>query len=126
MTTNASKIFFIDLRDGDIWAARIYFDENNFNIYGTTLCNATNDKWHHIRFDFRSNDSLPYLGLEEGTYNVWIDNIKRIDGAPLNYKAGKIDNLIFMSSSSDVNYVIYFDAVGYTWDPNYEIGENYS
>lgn len=123
-TNNASKYFFIDLRDEEIWAARIYFSETYFNIYGNILCNATNDKWHHIRFDFRCTGSLPYMGLDEGTYDIWIDSVKRIEGEPLNSEAGKIDNLIFMSSYSDKNYKIHLDAIGYSWDPNYIIGMN--
>jgi len=123
-TNNASKYFFIDLRDEEIWAARIYFSETYFNIYGNILCNATIDKWHHIRFDFRCTGSLPYMGLDEGTYDIWIDSVKRIEGVHLNLKAGKIDNLIFMSSFTDKNYIIHLDAIGYSWDPNYNIGMN--
>lgn len=81
------------------------------------------NKWTHIRIDFRCHNAPSYLGLADDRYNVTIDGIS--SGELEHWNAGDLDYK-FLVIQSDPAAVMksWVDAVGFSWDPNYNIGDN--
>jgi len=88
-----------------------YFDETVKDLPIPTTYSA--DSWIHIRLDFNCT---------KGEYEIIIDGISKGNcsfyGNPV-----EMDHFRFSSQSltAGVNYI---DAIGYSWDPNYDIGDN--
>lgn len=82
----------------------------------------SDDTWHHIRIDFESSLG-GYLGLEQYKLNFWFDGIRLLNNEPLKIN----DSLGVISSHShgwDDTRHDYLDAVGFSWDPSYDVGDN--
>ena len=78
--------------------------------------------WHHIRIDFESTAG-GYLGLGQYKLNFWFDGMQLLTNEPLIIN----DSLGVIASHShgwDDTRHDYLDAVGFSWDPNYNIGDN--
>ncbi len=71
------------------------------------------DSWIHIRLDFNCT---------EGVYEIFINGVSKGNcsfyGTPI-----EMDHFRFSSQSLSTG-VNYIDAIGYSWDPNYDIGDN--
>ncbi|MFX1391487.1 MAG: hypothetical protein ACFE9Z_15590 [Promethearchaeota archaeon] len=71
------------------------------------------DSWIHIRLDFNCT---------EGEYEIFIDGVFKgicgFYGTPI-----EMDHFRFSSQSLSTG-VNYIDAIGYSWDPDYNIGDN--
>jgi hypothetical protein len=81
--------------------------------------------WHHIRIDFDSRDNGGYLNLGGNQFYFWVDNVFSKLG-PFNFD-DDVSNLkwnIWSTKEEGKGYSIYLDAIGVSWDPSYEIGEN--
>lgn len=80
--------------------------------------------WYHLRVDFECGTGS-YQGLSADTFYAYIDEIRY---GPYSFRdpADDLDTFEFLTrgwgTSSD--YWGHFDAVGYSWAPNYEIGDN--
>jgi hypothetical protein len=85
------------------------------------LAAAAADTWHHFSVDFECGTGgykglgqdefyVTYSGTRYGPYNFW-------NGA------SSAENIAFSGFYGSGNYY-YVDAVGYSWDPNYNIGDN--
>ncbi|MHA2366951.1 MAG: hypothetical protein ACXAC7_23565, partial [Candidatus Hodarchaeales archaeon] len=109
-----STFFDFYLFNGDI---RIYTDIGQITI-GNYLINT----WHHIRIDFRGNSGSPYLGLNQNEFNFHLDDI--LLGTHGFQQPGDPYFLQFESFYSSFEYYTYLDAIGYSWDPNYNVGDN--
>ena len=85
---------------------------------------ATDNTWYHIRIDFECG-SGNYLGLSADTWQIWIDG--ELFGSydfRESFNRDDMDNLYFRTFELDSGYSSYIDAIGYSWDPNYNIGDN--
>lgn len=84
------------------------------------------DKWYHIRIDFEFSDN-GYLNLGQNEMNIWVD--QNLVGSSLicpsasDLFSNEFDRVFFRKEGSEGD--IYIDAIGYSWDPAYEIGDNY-
>ncbi len=84
------------------------------------------NKWYRFSIDF-SDDGL-YAGLAPHTYRVrWYDS----DGDSLLYASPDLGfsmdgkSVGFLTSTGDSTEAnMHFDAMGHSWDPNYNIGDN--
>jgi len=84
-----------------------------------------NNTWHHIRINFRCLGALPYLGLQENKFEILIDGISSVS---LNFYTSTTEIAMFIPMYTQAggykdNYA-YCDAIGYSWDSNYNIGDN--
>ena len=81
------------------------------------------NKWYHVRFDFRGSYSSEYSGLSsQYTYFIYINMIKY---GPFTYEEnGDLDTFQVHTSIAGSGFTIWWDAVGYSWDPAYGIGDN--
>ena len=74
------------------------------------------NKWYHVKIEFNCSDA----------WHLWIDGI-RIDngeGFEFNGNPTAMDRVYFVTHNSDANYSYFIDALGYSWDENYYVGEN--
>jgi hypothetical protein len=98
---------------------------NNQEIDIDDVPQLEDDKWHHIRIDFDSRENGGYLGLGANQFYFWVDSrFSRL--GPFNFD-DLVSNLkwnIWSSKEEGKDYSIYLDAIGVSWDPSYEIGEN--
>jgi len=76
--------------------------------------------WYHIRIDFECGSGA-YEGLSADHFYIYINGERygeyefRVSGNSVDYM-----HIFIWETSVDYN----FDAIGYSWDPNYNIGDN--
>ena len=116
-TFNSLFVLIIDNDNNDL----VEFQTGNGLFQWAGLYSA--DIWHHIRIDFESTAG-GFSGLDQYHLNFWFDGIKRIDNDPMMIN----DSLGVIATHShgfDNVRHDYLDAVGYSWDPTYNIGDNF-
>ncbi len=98
-----------------------------YGEYGDQLIsNASiprDNQWHHIRLDFRCSSVADYMGLTESSYRVYIDGINLGD---LSFCEPYFDKLnSFMITTDNISDSEWWvDAIGFSWDYDYDIGDN--
>jgi len=99
------------------------YDKNFFPIveFGSVLPNT----WYHIKVEFNFDNILnrQYNNLDPRQFRIYLNGTS--SGV---YEANnllQINHLGFMSGMNDEDYQCYIDALGVSWDPNYEIGQNF-
>ncbi|MFX0016634.1 MAG: DUF2341 domain-containing protein [Candidatus Hermodarchaeota archaeon] len=100
-----------------------YFDGNTSIDTGITF---SENKWYRLSIDF--SDDGTYAGLAPHHYRV---RLYDSDGSTLIYESPDAEfqyhgssSGIHVSTGDSVQSNLYFDAFGYSWDPNYNIGDN--
>ena len=81
-----------------------------------------NNKWMHVRIDFECA-SGGYLGLGNDEYFITIDGIKS-EKLLFEKKMDESDGFGLCSGVYATGFYFYIDSVGYSWNPNYNIGDN--
>ncbi|MHA2036773.1 MAG: zinc ribbon domain-containing protein [Promethearchaeota archaeon] len=109
---------YIVIGDGDtLNSLFIRVHENGWFRYYTTVFNNIQpysaNSWYHIKIDFDCADQ----------WSIWINDIEY---GPYDYRGTPtaMDRVQFHTSSSYANFQVYVDAIGLSWDPNYNIGDN--
>ena len=76
----------------------------------------TADKWYHIKIEFDTSTD----------WHLWIDGVSKDSGAGYNYVGtpSAMDIMYFDSYTPSTSCWFYIDAVGYSWDPVYNVGDN--
>lgn len=125
---------------------RLHWDHNpssaaiNMRVYGalqqwqfwngtwTQLPNIpdpSNNTWYHIRMHFRCLGASSYRDLDENHFEVLIDGIS---SGSLNFSQSATQIAMFEPTHTQVGAYkdnhAYLDAIGYSWDPGYNIGDN--
>ncbi|MHA1327007.1 MAG: hypothetical protein ACTSRH_06765 [Promethearchaeota archaeon] len=80
-------------------------------------------RWHHVRIDFECNFNN-YSRLKKNEFRITIDGISSNE---LKFNENCNDVSLFKIKTNVIqnNYkFLYIDAIGYSWDPNYTIGDN--
>ena len=100
----------------------IYYLKDGFN--NSILSSSFQDnKWHHFRLDFECSDNK-YEGLKRNRFNLYLDNVKIGNNLYMrNEKSNYIGYFEFDSFKAS-NLRVYLDYVAYSWDRNYNIGDN--
>jgi len=83
---------------------------------------SRNNKWHHFTVHFECTTS-GYQSLNQYSWNIIIDGIESGELSFKNNKAS-VNRFTITTSSTQQDYHEYFDSLGYSWDPNYSIGDN--
>ncbi|MFX1257866.1 MAG: hypothetical protein ACFFAN_08410 [Promethearchaeota archaeon] len=75
------------------------------------------DRWIHMRLDFNCTSD---------TWSIWIDQVKYVDDANFvnNNDLDTLNRTMFWSMDGQHPTLFYIDAIGYSWDPNYSVGDN--
>ncbi|MHA1231639.1 MAG: hypothetical protein ACTSPQ_13415 [Candidatus Helarchaeota archaeon] len=115
------KQFLIEVEDNQ-WF--YYPNSTSLPLSIPNVAAPQNNTWHHIKIDFRCYNSPPYLGISENRFIVTIDGIS--SGELEHWYINLIDySSIRFYTGTYSDYKTYLDAVGFSWDPDYNIGENY-
>ena len=72
----------------------------------------TSNMWYHIKIEFNVTDN----------WHLWIDNIQK-DSSGYSF-LGSISFVEYFWIQGSSTADIKFDAIGYSWDPYYNIGDN--
>ena len=70
--------------------------------------------WNHLRFEFDCNSD---------NYSIILNGIQKADNINFHFPADKLNN-ITLGGNYYTAKDIYLDAFGYSWDPNYNVGDN--
>ena len=131
-TTDISQYFLLNVRSGIETIILLYLtdgkwkcrDGANDEVIVPNMTDPVNNRWHHVQIDFECSGS-GYKGLDPWTWKV---NIDGRDSGLLAYYAGRersfLNYTVLSTGSSEYNYDVYIDALGYSWDTNYQIGDN--
>jgi hypothetical protein len=79
--------------------------------------------WFHVKVDFECGAGN-YKNLSPDTFDLYLNGIKKISGGAFYTSVDSIEFLELDTGGTDKIGVGYFDAIGYSWDPNYLIGDN--
>ncbi|MGV9206043.1 MAG: PKD domain-containing protein, partial [Promethearchaeia archaeon] len=81
-------------------------------------------KWYHIKVDFNHDDEVNYKGLSRDQFRVYINNHpSEVVSFSDNFISMKY--LGFMTGLQASQFTCYIDSLGFSWDKDYEIGENF-
>lgn len=119
---DTSKAFYMRILASISERAAVIRIENDY-IYcrgSTTWTNVksiSNNRWYHFRIEFDCSTD---------TYNCWIDgNLEAANYGFMDGDLSSVRNLQLYTTGAEENYEVYVDAVGYSWDSNYNIGDNF-
>jgi hypothetical protein len=125
--SDATKMFYISIRDATgTEGLKLYMHTSGAWLYnaaqafdGSPAANA--DTWYHVRI---------YLDTATDTANIWINGTQLLVGAspsiPFANLLADISQVHIYTDTPASNYYCYVDAVGFSWDPFYQIGTNKS
>lgn len=106
--------------DGTWW-----YQKDSLKYEITDVSQMESNVWKHIRIDFDCRKEANYLGLSHNQFNFWVDGkISQLGPFSFDDSASNFQWNIWSSEEQGNNYSIYLDAVGVSWDPAYEIGDN--
>ena len=129
------NIYSIDFRDSltndYLFGINAYDDTWHYSPdYQTTLsipnvADPQSNTWYHVKIDFRCNGAPSYLGLPEEYFAITINGVS---SGPLDYcytglnECGSIK--IRTGYDNSVYEKLWVDAIGFSWDTDYAIGDN--
>jgi hypothetical protein len=120
--SQTNKHHELSIRDGS-WSDAIAFSFIDGYLYYYTGGSWTYtgssfmaNRWYHVRIEFNCSDN----------WHLWIDgtSIDMGSGFEFNGNPTAMDRIYFVTYNSDASYFYYIDALGYSWDVNYETGDN--
>jgi len=94
-----------------------YHDVSNVGI-------PQDNTWHHLRIDFRCAGAPAYEGLSMASYKIIVDGIESGE-IPFWEAANHLERLSIGTDAAP-NSEWWVDAIGMSWDPNYNIGDNFN
>lgn len=121
-TPNNNDLAHIEISDGGSSdRLKMYFDydpDKYGYITGSWIDIDTwdNNQWNHVRIEWDCSDD----------WHLWINGISKDGGSGYGYKGNPIsmDQIMFFSNTQSYNYHFYLDAIGFSWDEDYDIGNN--
>ncbi len=135
-TNNVTKPNYIDLfgNNGSIQTIFInnsqwyYIDKDNLTALIPNVNDPISNEWMHIRIDFECTDG-DYSTLGEQEFKIYVDGINSgiLDFRGINNNNTKFGKLGFRTNISNdgINIIQYIDAIGYSWNESYSIGDNF-
>lgn len=72
-------------------------------------------EWFHLRIDFN---------CDTDTADYYLNGIKEVEDGSFHVPVSQVSYLIIRSGHSGHSGVMYFDAVSFSWDSNYNVGDN--
>lgn len=117
---STTKDFSVDLKDSSTIFARIRTQSSQLQYITrssvwTNFKAVNNDQWYHIKWEF---DTIT------DKHSIYVDGVLFVSEQDSWSISNEIDTLVFGTGSADSLYFSYVDAVGYSWDENYDIGDN--
>lgn len=125
-TTDSTKPSVIDLKNGANWLFQFAITSGNF--YYWTGANhfvqaINNNQWYHLRIDLECTGGT-YLGLAQYRFRFYIDEGSVQGDYAYFSNQAQLGVVAFRSQTVALGYYFYVDAIGYSWDASYDIGDN--
>ena len=81
------------------------------------IANLSANKWYHMRIDF---------DYENENVVVYLDQNLILRSGHFHNPVGRngVENISFCVFRNIVNQIFFIDAIGFSWDPNYNVGDN--
>lgn len=104
-----------------------FFNDGTFITYdggapAIHICNYVSNQWYHVRVDFECGAG-GYMGLAADTFDIYVGEELVADNyGMLNGGGDTVTKLIY--GVQDNTCYMYLDAIGFSWDDNYIIGDN--
>ncbi len=108
------------LIENDIW--RYTADTTKIDI--PNVSPPQNNTWHRITIHFRCLGAPAYKNLNDNTWKCLIDGIDSGELLPRGDDENNMTSISFRTLDAFEDYSIFIDAIGYSWDPGYNIGDN--
>ncbi len=127
-TSDASQRYVIYLLEGENdYKVILYFDNNELQYKDSTsvktICGGIiSNHWYHLRIDFECATGT-YKGLDADHFKLFLDG-NEYGSFNFNTPGNYVTEFYAGSDMLSSNIYCYLDAVGYSWDPAYEIGDN--
>ncbi|MFX1382486.1 MAG: hypothetical protein ACFFBP_08560 [Promethearchaeota archaeon] len=88
------------------------------------IARPQNDKWQHWTIHFRCDGAAEWKGLGFNRWKAIVDNVDSGELQSRSIESQTLDFRIHTSLNDAYNLISYVDAIGFSWDPNYVIGDN--
>ncbi len=108
---------------------RVLFGGHYLRIFNNTqivnLLNVSTHQWYHIRVDFRCRAAPEYMGLNEKRFKIHVNGQEFGPYIIYNDRShAGVNRMNVWTGEYQHDYRLYVDDIGYSWDPNYDIGDN--
>ena len=99
------------------------YHDSKYDVPGLQMeeIDPISNQWYHIRIDFETTTG-GYSGLDQYRWRVIINN-EYVSGEMWFDSNGVVNRLLY-TTGVDVGYSMYADAIGYSFDTNYNVGDN--
>ncbi len=101
-----------------IWNDKFYVSSSDGDGF---LRSASDDTWYNVRVDFEQTTG-GYMGLSQYEAEVYIDSVSY--GSYTTKSTDSLSDVSIGIAGSGSGFETYYDAIGYSWDENYEVGMN--
>ncbi|KKK45836.1 hypothetical protein LCGC14_0485460 [marine sediment metagenome] len=123
-TSDISQPISIELA-GTGGGLKLYFKDSKLQYYDTAYhdidISIASNTWYHIAFEFYVSSG----GDGTDDWHLRINGkLTTLDGYEYYNNPTNIFQILVKSSSASADYYSYVDAVGYSWDSDYVIGDN--
>lgn len=103
-----------------IWQDTLrYLEDSDWDVTSKVI---SDDIWYHIKIEFECAFGN-YQGLAQDTWRFYVDG-EAFGDFPFLNDISNVGQIYFAQRGADNHYRCYVDAIGYSWDPNYNVGDN--
>jgi len=128
--SEALSIRLMDDTATDVWGPAIgwiQIYQDYIRYYDDTLTyynvkSITDNTWYHVKIEFECSTGN-YKGLAQDTWRFYVDGEQFGDFGFQN-NIDNVTQIYIFTRGANYNYWCYIDAVGYSWDFAYDIGDN--
>ncbi|MFX1502499.1 MAG: hypothetical protein ACFFDH_16175, partial [Promethearchaeota archaeon] len=124
-TTDASHIAEIGIGNASVNFLKFRINNNRFEFNNGTWneigLNVSEDAWYHLSLVFECTTSN-YRGLPQYSWFMHINGIE-YGNFTFENQGSEIEEVWFKTKGLS-NYLCYIDAISFSWDARYKIGEN--
>jgi hypothetical protein len=117
--SSSDYVFLLKIMEGN-WKDN--FDVTLQKISGGNMDTPSNNTWYHIRISFETTTG-GYEGLSQWQWKIWVNGEESTAQNFVN-NYSPLDQIRIRTRDIQKDYFTYFDAIGYSWNPNYNIGDN--
>jgi len=103
-----------------------YYEYASTNVPISSLPTPQDNTWYRITIHFRCDgESTPWQGLSQNRWKIEISGSSSIELIPTRTQS-TIQQLKIKTEQGvqEQAYSVFIDAIGYSWDQNYAIGDN--